>query len=263
MVRAIQRVGLSVALLLALTGCGEQALYIGDLAAQPDPHNGKAVTVEGVSVSRDNQSVLALGVSTLDNGLDAQALGEPIWLEGFPAEAARELHNPGDAVYGSVRVRGTFESGAGYGPEGRFKHQITVASAEPIERVVRVEQRAPRTALGEGKVSFYDLTANPAAYQGQTITTRGYYFWNSVIFVLAEGVSTEEDGSNPQPVGKTIWMEGFPPDLSGQLNVGPNNSFVWGYVEVSGPFQAEGAFGKDGRYTEFLQVTAASIPAQK
>lgn len=60
-----------------------------------------------------------------------------------------------------------------------------------------------------------------------------------MIFVLAEGISYEEDGSNPQPVGKIIWMEGFPPDESGKLNLGPGNppGFVWGLVEVTGPFQ--------------------------
>jgi hypothetical protein len=77
--------------------------------------------------------------------------------------------------------------------------------------------------------------------------------------VLAEWISTEEDGSSPQPVGKIIWMEGFPPDKSAELNVGPNNSFVWGKVEVTGTFQSGGNFGRDGAYKEFIQAESATV----
>ena len=72
--------------------------------------------------------------------------------------------------------------------------------------------------------------------------------------MLAEGVSTEEDGSSPQPVGDAIWMEGFPPDKSGELNVGPNNSYVWGLVEVVATFETGGGKGKDGAYQSVLFI---------
>jgi hypothetical protein len=113
--------------------------------------------------------------------------------------------------------------------------------------------------LGEGKVSIFALADTPDAYNGQTITTQGYYFWNSAIYVLAEGISTEEDGSSPQPIGKIIWMEGFPPDKSAELNVGVNNSYVWGKVEVTGSFQSGGNFGRDGAYPSFIQVQSATV----
>jgi hypothetical protein len=238
----------------------DSALFVPDLLARARDYNGKTVTVEGAYIGRSGNpgtSVLALGVSTLDNGLDAQPVGDPIWLEGFPASAASSLHQPGDAVYGFVRVNGQFESSGGYGPENKYQYRIRVASAEPIERVRRNEVRVSAAPLGEGKVAFLDLLSDPAKYNNQTITTQGYYFWNSVIFVLAEGISTEEESDSPQPVGKTIWMEGFPPDESGKLHLGPNNSFVWGLVEVTGQFKSGGSFGKDGAYKEFLQVTSA------
>ena len=98
---------------------------------------------------------------------------------------------------------------------------------------------------------------DPAKYRDQTITTQGYYFWNGPLAVLAEGISTEEDGSSPQPVGKVIWIDGFPPDESSKLHLGPNNSYVWGKIEATGQFQSGGAFGKDGAYAEHFQVTAA------
>jgi hypothetical protein len=243
-----------------LSACGGPAsLYVPDLLANAGQYNGKDITVQGAYLQRNGESVLALGVSTLDNGLDAQALGDQIWVDGFPGDVTNALHRPGDSIYGFVKVSGHFETGGKYGPNGQFSHRLTVTQAEAIERVRRNEVRIGNQALGEGKVTFAELNANAAKYNGQTVTTQGYYFWNSVIYVLAEGVSPEDDGSNPQPIGQTIWLEGFPPDQSGQLNLGPGNppAFVWGLVEVTGSFQSGGAFGKDGAYSSILQVQSA------
>lgn len=238
-------------------GATGSSLYVQQVTTDPARFDGKEITVDGAYLWRPGDpslSVLALGVSTLDNGLDAQPLGDTIWLEGFPADVTADLHRPGDAVYGFVRVRGQFSATGGYGPGGQYQYQLNVTSAEPIEQIRRVEQRIDDRPLGEGKVSFFELQRNPAQYNGQTVTTRGYYFWNGVIYVLAEGVSTEEDGSSPQPLGTPIWMEGFPPDQSALLNLGPNNSYVWGPVEVTGTFQTGGGFGKDGAYQSLFTV---------
>jgi hypothetical protein len=265
--RAVSLVVLFCSVLLMLNTCSGQGLasgstlYVQELTSNPANFDGKAVTVDGAYLWRPGDpaiSVLALGVHTLDNGLDAQPLGEMIWLEGFPAEVTEFLHRPGDAVYGFVRIEGTFKDGGGFGPGGQFANQITVTRAEPIERIRRVEQRIEDRALDEGKVSFFELQRNPEAYNGQTVTTRGYYFWNSLIYVLAEGISTEEDGASPQPIGTPIWMEGFPPDKSAELNVGPNNSYVWGLVEVTGTFQSGGGFGRDGAYESIFFVESAT-----
>ncbi|NTU82222.1 MAG: hypothetical protein HGA45_23065 [Chloroflexales bacterium] len=265
--RAVLLAALLCAATLFLATCGGQGsaqgspLYVQQVTSNPQDYNGKAITVDGAYLWRPGDptlSVLALGVSTLDNGLDAQPLGETIWLEGFPAEVTSSLHRPGDAVYGFVRVDGQFSSGGGFGPDGQYQHQITVTNAESIEQVKRVENRIDDKPLGDGKVSLFELQRNPTQYNGQRVTTQGYYFWNSVIYVLAEGISTEEDGTSPQPIGTPIWMEGFPPDKSAQLNVGPNNSYVWGPVEVTGTFQTGGGFGKDGAYQSMFTVESAA-----
>ena len=68
-------------------GSSGSPLYVQQVTSNPQDYNGKAITVDGAYLWRPGSpalSVLALGVSTLDNGLDAQPLGDPIWLEGFP-----------------------------------------------------------------------------------------------------------------------------------------------------------------------------------
>lgn len=250
---------------------GSNDLYVPTLLEQAQQYNGRTVSVDGAYLGRGGDAatnVLALGVSTADNGLDAQPLGEQIWLDGFPEQVKGELHQPGDAVYGFVRVTGNFESGGSYGPENTYKHRIQVTSAEAIEQVQREEVRIDNAALGDGTLSLFALTDDPATYNDQAVTTQGYYFWNGQIFVLAEGVSYEQTGdddqvgSSPQPIGRQIWMEGFPPNKSSELNVGPNTSFVWGKVEVTGAFKTGGGFGRDGAYRDFLQVESAT-PLQK
>lgn len=260
---------LVVLLLLSMTilaACGANALaggdvlYVQDVIQDAQTYAGQEITIDGAYVWRPEPmiSVLALGVSTLDSGLDAQPLGDPIWLENFPAEVTSDLHQPGDAVYGFVRVTGRFETGGAFGPQGTYQHRLDVAQAQAIEQVRYVEHRLEQQTLGEGKVSLFELQQNPQAYNGQRITTQGYYFWNTLIWVLAEGVATEEGGSSPQPLGDPIWMEGFPPDVSTMLNVGPNNTFVWGKVEVTGTFQTGGGFGKDGNYESIFFVESAT-----
>jgi len=242
---------------LTLTACSTSSdLYVPDLQDNPQQYNGTNITVNGAYLGQPGVSVLALGVSTLDNGLQAQPLGDPIWLENFPEPDLRDqLHQPGDAsVYGFVKVTGRFEHGGGFGPEQRYTSRIAVTQVEPLERVRRTEVRVPNEPLAGDGVMLRTLLDSPNDYNERSVTTRGYYFWNGQIYVLAEGISTEEDGSSPQPVGRQIWMEGFPPDLSSQLNLGPNNSYVWGYVEVTGQFKSGGTFGRDGAYTSFLQV---------
>src|SRR6185369_11941561 len=97
-----------------LAACGQTSdLYVPELIAKAQDFNGKQVTVNGYYVKRSgepNVSVLAPVVSTLDNGLDAQPAGDSIWVDGFPDAALTGLHQPGDAIYGLVRMIGQFDS---------------------------------------------------------------------------------------------------------------------------------------------------------
>jgi len=253
----------SLALLVTCGGTSGGVLYVQDVMEKAGQYTGQEITVDGAYIWRPGDppvSVLAPGFSTLDSGLDAQPLGDQIWVEGFPEDTMSELHRPGDSVYGFVRVRGTFEAGGNFGPEGSYDYQLRASEAQSIERIERVEHTvAPENRpSGEDAVSFFELQENPDRYHEQVVTTRGYYFWNQMIWVLAEGIATEKDGSSPQPMGTPIWMEGFPPDQSQKLNLGPNNSYVWGLVEVTGLFETGGGFGRNGAYQSRLQVQDAT-----
>ncbi|MBP8251920.1 MAG: hypothetical protein KAX40_06115 [Herpetosiphon sp.] len=253
-----------------LVACG-QTLTIYDITAAPQNYAGKTITVQGYYVWKPGNpgiSVLAKAVSTRDDGTDAQPLDELVWLEGFPAELTEQLHRPVDSVYGAVEVTGNFQTGS-FGPEGKYKSQLTITNAKVIEKIEYVETMAPKETQ-PNHVSVYDLEKDPAKYNGQTITTRGFYFWTQATSgLLTTGVKTEKPadatvlGNNPQPMGTPISMEGFPPDLSSQLNVGPGNGFVWGLIDVSGTFQTGGKFGLEGRHASQLIIDPASVKVVK
>lgn len=260
---------LCVALFSLLQGCGtETTVY--DLLERPQDYAGRDVTVQGYYLWKpDGTSVLVVGISSLPNSTDAQPLDQPIWLEGVPDTLRTSLHQTADAAHGAVELRGRFEDSGGYGPTGAYPSQLVVSSASVIESIEYERYEAPRTAQ-PGEVSIYELEQNPAAYNGQRVVTRGFYFWTQPTSgLLASGVQSERPlpgetgmGLNPAPLNTPISMEGFPPDLSATLNVGPGNSFVWGLVKVTGTFQTDGQFGVNGVHRSQLIIEAVE-PVQQ
>lgn len=282
---------LSGALMFGLAGCGGQQLFsstptVYDLTQHPATYANKDVTVQGYYLWKPGNpgtSVLIPGLSTADGVRDAQpiyasvacgsdgncspsttAVGVPstgaVWLEGFPADVSADLHTPGDSVWGVVEVSGIFENAGGYGPDGSYRYRMQVKSAKALQKVERLVATIPAGAPGAGKVAFADLVADPAQYGGKEVTTQAYYFWSqSTSGLLTESVSREKTpdtaaGLNPMPKGKTIALDGFPPELSAQINVGENNSYVWGLVEVTGTFDIDGSWGPNGEYKQHFTI---------
>lgn len=262
-----------------------------DLTQRPAEFANKDVTVQGYYLSKPGDpplSILIPGLHTADGVRDAQpifasvecgsngvctpsttAIGVPstgaVWIEGFPDEVAKDLHTPGDAVWGVVEVTGRFENAGGYGPDKSYRYRMQVTSARPLQKVERIVATLPKEPLGEGKVSFLDLVAQPEQYAGKEVTTQGYYFWSQrTSGTLTESVSREKTpenpaGLDPMPMGKTIALDGFPPELSAQINVGENNSYVWGLVEVTGTFETGGVWGPNGEYSQHLTIKDGQV----
>lgn len=289
---------LSVAWLLA--ACGGTLDLLGttptiyDLTLKPAEFSGKDVTAIGVYLWKPGEpgmSVLLPGVSTLpDSVADAQpiyasvecdtagacklkqqAAGTPdtgaVWLDNFPAEITIDLHRPDDSVWGWVEVTGKFESGGSFGPDGQYRNRMTVANARALKKVERIVSAVENRPLGDGKTTIFELADDPAKYEGQRITSQGYYFWSPatqgsfVEKVERERAEESAAGLAPTAGGIVFGIEGFPAEKSGELNVGPNGTFVWGLVEISGVFQ-QGAFGPDGRYKQQIVVDAVTVLEQ-
>ena len=268
---------LVVALFSLLIACGSQSgsepainttnPTIYDLVAAPDVFAGQEVTVQGQYLWKpDGLAVLVKGVSTRDDGTDAQPLDTPVWLENVPTDIHSQLHQPVDSVYGAVELRGTFETAGQYGPDGQYQHRLMVREAEAIETIQRQTYSVPAETPAD-IVSIQALLANPEQYHDQQVRVRGYYFWTQPTSgLLVESVQTETsltgaaaDGINPQPAGGAISMEGFPPDKSAELNVGPGNGFVWGLIDVTGTFQTGGSFGLNGVYPSQLIIDPDTV----
>jgi hypothetical protein len=277
--------------LLGLTACSGQPFFnttptVYDATQRPGEFANKDVTLQGFYLWKPGNpgaSVLVPGVSTADDVRDAQpiyasvdcaangtckpsttAVGTPstgaIWLEGFPADVTASLHTPGDSVWGVVEVTGRFENAGNYGPDKGYRYRMQVKSARSLEKVERIVATLPKQPLGDGKVPFTDLAAKPEQFAGKEVTTQGYYYWTQATSgLLTEGVTSEKTpqnkaGLNPMPTGKTIALDGFPPELSAKINVGENNSYVWGLVEVTGTFETGGSWGPNGQYKQHLTI---------
>ncbi len=277
--------------LLGLAACSSQPFLnstptVYDLTQRPAEFANKDVTVQGFYLWKPGSpstSVLVPGLSTADDVRDAQpiyasvecasngsckpsttAIGTAstgaIWLDGFPADVTANLHAPGDSVWGVVEVTGHFENAGGYGPDKGYHYRMQVKSARPLEKIERLVETLPKQPLGEGKVAFTDLVTKPEQYAGKQVTTQAFYYWSPATSgLLAEGVTSEKTpqnkaGLNPMPAGKRIALDGFPPNLSSQINVGENNTFVWGLIEVTGTFETNGSWGPNGELKQHLTI---------
>ena len=69
-------------------------------------------------------------------------------------------------------------------------------------------------------------------------------------------------GTREQP-GLMMALDGFPPELSAKLWVGPNTSYVWGLVEVTGLFENGGNWGAGGTLHQHLQIEKVTVLEQK
>jgi hypothetical protein len=290
------RVAVALCFAAVLAACSNQSLLatpptVYDLTQRPAEFANKDVTVQGVYLWKPGDpgmSVLIPALSTADGVRDAQpiyasvtcaengectpsttAVGErstgSVWLEGFPADVTANLHTPGDSVWGFVEVTGRFENAGNYGPDGAYRYQMQVTSAKPLQKVEHIVATIPTGDVPEGVVPFTQLVDQADQYNGQQVTTRAYYYWSQPTSgTLTESVTREqtpdsEAGLNPQPQGRTIALDGFPPDLSAQINVGENNTYVWGLVEVTGTFESNGTWGPNGEYSQHFTITDGQV----
>lgn len=223
---------------------------------------GVSTAVDGVNDAQPIYASVSCDASHQCSA-DTTAVGVPatgaVWLDNFPADVTASLHRPANSVWGTVEVTGRFELGA-FGPEGAYQYRLDVKAAKALQKVEAEVAQLPNQPLAAGKTSFFDLAERPAEFTGKPITTQAYYFWSPATSgLLVERVSRERTpdlpaGLNPRPEGRTIALDGFPPDLSQQLNVGEGNSYVWGLVEVTGTLETGGKWGPNGEYDKHFVI---------
>lgn len=248
----------TVALLLAACGSAGGTVPFYELVADPARYAGQDVTVLGFYYQKDGEQILVVGVRTDDGFQNPVPLGDPIWVEGMPPEVLGKLNAASGALYGMVQVHARFEAGA-FGPQGQYPARLAVARAEDVvalDAAQMQEEWVPADLDIPGAVALAALTANPASYSGQTVTVAAYYYWTPQTWVLAEGIRSLDGVNNAVPIGNQVWVEGFPPDVSGELHVVENN--VHGLVQVTGRFETLGGYGPNGSYPVRLVAQSAA-----
>jgi hypothetical protein len=248
---------IAIVLLLAACGPAGGSVPFYDLVADPARYNGQEITVLGFYYQKGDEQLLVVGVRTDDGFQNPVPLGDPIWVEGMPQDVLDQLNAASGALYGMVQVHARFEAGA-FGPEGKYPARLVIGKAEDavaLEAAQMQEDWVPSDLAIPGAISLADLVANPDAYSGQTVTVTAYYYWTPQTWVLAEGIRSLDGVHNAVPIGKQVWVEGFPPNVSGELNVLENN--VHGLVQVTGRFETLGSYGPNGAYPFRVVVSAA------
>ena len=121
------------------------------------------------------------------------------------------------------------------------------------------------TTATASQITFSQLTANPAKYNGQTVTIDGFWFDGFEIEVLSEGLTASSFApGNLQPDGVKIWAYGgIPADISAQLYTQQNNStgypVHYGKVELTGTLAYGGGYGQMNSYQYQLTVQSAKL----
>ncbi len=247
---------LILALLLAACAPAGGSVPFYDLVANPALYDGQEVTVLGFYYQKDGDQLLVIGVRTDDGFQNPVPLGDAIRVEGMPEAVVDRLNAAGGAVYGMVRVRGRFTAEADAGSGYPLRLTITDPSGVvALEAAQMQEDWIPTDIEVAGAVPFADLLAYPDRYSGRTVTVVAYYYWTPQTWVLAEGIRSLDGKHNAVPIGKQVWVEGFPPDVSGELNVLENN--VHGLVWITGDFQTLGGYGPNGSYPYRIVVRSA------
>jgi hypothetical protein len=247
-----------VPLLLAACGPAGGSVALYDLVADPAHYNGQDVTVLGFYYQQGSEQLLVAGVRTDDGFQNPVPLGDPVWVEGMPQAVVDKLNVASGAVYGMVQVRARFETGA-FGPDGKYPSRLVIsdpAAVVALEAAQMQEAWVPTDLNIPGAVTLADLIAHPDQYSGQTVTLVAYYYWTPQTWVLAEGIRSLDGVNNAVPIGKQIWVEGFPPNVSGELHV-VGNTNVHGLVKVTGSFETLGSYGPNGAYPFRLVVRSA------
>jgi hypothetical protein len=245
-------------MMLAACGPAGGSVPFPDLVSDPARYDGQDVTVLGFYYQKDSDQVLVVGVRTDDGFQNPVPLGDPIWVEGMPQAALDKLNVASGATYGMVQVRGRFETGT-FGPEGKYPARLVIAdpgAVVALEAAQMQEVWVPSDLNIPEAIPLATLVAQPDQYSGQTVTVVAYYYWTPQTWVLAEGIRSLDGVSNAVPIGKQIWVVGFPPNVSGELHVvGTTN--VHGLVKVTGQFETLGSYGPNGAYPHRLVVRAA------
>jgi hypothetical protein len=112
---------------------------------------------------------------------------------------------------------------------------------------------------------FAQISAEPAKYNGQTVTFSGFWFQGFEIAVVAERLEPETSRpGNVTPEGILIWVEGrLPAETEAQLYPQPNNPTGYpahyGKVEITGTFEYGSKYGHMDAYRYQLTVVNAKL----
>lgn len=246
--------------LVLLVGCGSRggSVPLYELLSDPQRFDQHEVTVLAFFFQGGDDQILVVGVRTDDGFQNPVPLGDSLWVEGMPPAVLEQLNFASGVTYGMVEVSGRFETNGAFGPEGEYGSRLVVS--DPTNVIALEASQMEQVWVPEDPgvpeaTPLRELVANPDRYTDQVVTVVAYYYWTPQTYVLAEGIRSLDGVHNAVPIGKQVWVENFPPDVSGELNVLENN--VHGLVKVTGRLETLGGYGPNQAYPARLFVQSA------
>lgn len=195
---------LSVGELLASTPGSSPVTVVGYLYADP----GGVILTDGLSFSADASP----------QPLQADP-AQHIWL-GATLDSSGDLalQRSGETRYGIVEAQGQLEGPGGFGPDARYRYQLSTARLTP---------RAPQ------ELTISTLLSNSDTYTNQVVRVGGDLLTNEGTAILVEAVGR---GGVPAPNSLQIKLDTplRDPDLLQQLSSLPNSSVYFGPVQIDG-----------------------------
>jgi len=252
--------GLLLLLALLLGGCGPagESVPFYELVSNPERYYGQEVTVLGFYYQKGTEEVLVVGVRTDDGFQNPVPLGDPICIEGMPSSVREQLNAASGAVYGMVQVSGRFESSGPAGAACPYPSRLVIGDEGRVialEAAQMQEERVPENLDVPGALRLADLFAHPDSYAGQSVTVVAYYYGTPQTSLLAEGIRSLDGLHNAVPVGRQVWVEGWPGPAG--LKSAENTSH--GLVKVTGRFETRGGYGPQKSYDYRLVVQSAEV----
>jgi hypothetical protein len=196
-------------------------ISIPDLIATTQPAGNRSITTIGYILA-DRTGAILVDAIIFDAGGKPQPLDTgtpPLWLGAqLPTQIQGLLRTAGDLEYASVVARAHLLGPGGYGPNGRYRYQLTDAILQP---------------LAAQETTIDDLLNRSATYESRLIRMVGGLLIRETSALLVDKLGS---GGIPEPKSRQIKLRAPINDQAvlTRLKSAPSGAVHFGQIQIEG-----------------------------